>query len=300
MKNLILAFILICLLSNCSQESDESLPQRFSGEELFGSIFFLRGNAVNKISHLSELREEIEDAIEGEFDESITTIKDDIIKVISENKPSFFENFQTDIQSGNHLRIEKAIKYATKELAISSRFIFDNQIEELVSEIQISGEADLKELFEEDHILKINDLKDDPQLLREFLFNEFIIQTRFNPSGRETCLAVAAALAVVAGGVFDVGISMNVVIGFNYALASYTYVVSSGNTGQTWMFFNAGVINYLANWEGGYTGDKPCGDHPSNPCPIDDDSSNRVSSERSLSFELFVNEIAENLRSHAS
>ncbi len=306
MKNLILAFILISLISNCSQENDEPLSEQFTGEELFSSLFFLQGNAVPEISQLSSLRQEIEQAIEGEFDESITTIKDEVIKTISENNLDFFDQFQSDIQSGDHLRIENAIEYGTMELRRASRFILDNQIDKLAEEIRTLDEIELKEYLGEDQILKINDLKSgDPELLKEFLFNEFISQIRFDPAGRQTCLAVvlptAVAVGVVvvvaAGGVFDVGISMNVVIGYNYALASYTYVVSTGETGQTWMFFNAGVINYLASWGSG----DDCETYGDcNPDEHDDTDSQSSRVVKSLSFELFVNEIAENLSSHAS
>lgn len=300
MKNLIFAFILIGLLSHCS-DHEESFPKQFTGRELFSSIFFLQGNAVNEISQLNLLREEIMEATEGEFDESISMAKDEIIKTISEDDLHFFNHFQFDIQSGDHLRIQKAIEYGTLELKKASKLIYENQIEQLVEEIYSYDESALKEYFGEDQILKINALKAEPKLLKEFLFNDFITKIRNDPTGRQTCIAVFAAVVVVAGGVFDVGISMNVVIGFNYALASYTYVVSSGNTGQTWMFFNAGVINYLASWGGG---EEDCEESAFQDCPDeeeeDDEESRSYGTSSNLEFEVFINDIAVNLKSDAS
>lgn len=284
MKRLVLSLLLgLLLTASCTQQLEEPTIQTFTGEELFGSIFFLQGNAVNKISHLKSMKDEIDLSTAGDLKEALSTVKNDIIDIISKSDASFFSRFQSDVQSGNHLKIENAIKYGLAELQEASKLLYEIQIDELVEEIQTLNEEELKAYFSEENLEEVNNLKTTPDLLKKYLLNDFLTQANFDHSGaRQACLvlgpfiAVGAVLYVAAAGAFDIALSMNVVMAMNFAIASYTYVVSTGDTGETWMFFNAGVISG------------------------EEEIQNERVGKSSLSLEVFINEIAEKLNNHAS
>ena len=278
--------------SGCSLDSriDVEKNVKYSGEEIFKSIYFLNGKVVNEISHLQEMKNIIEDQ---DLTETMLAIEDFQIEIIDKIKAedtSFFINFHNNMQSGDHLKISQALTQSLDQLIEKSKDILKDQIDDIMYDLNHQNTNEIKELLGQDNIKELELFKNDPKKLKDFLFNEFLSGSYVGSSSRKTCLVLAFGLYVVAGGAFDVGISTNVVVGMNYALYAYTYINTTGDTGQTWMFFNLGVIS---------GGGDDCTIHDCDRMNYSNFNSQSRKRTENLSTELFINEIAENLKYHA-
>lgn len=188
----------------------------------------------------------------------IDSLRETAISSIDSLSPNFFPEFQNAIQSGDHIRIRDAITSGNYIMLLTSQVLFQEVLNSIMDDIRTYGDEELVEIFGDD-VDKVRGIRTDDELLKNYLFSEFLGTGENTDNGRQTCIAkaviaVAWAGGVVAAGAFDFAISMNVLIGLNYAIHAYTYINSTGNTGQTWMFFNLGVVNWLSSFTGTSSG----------------------------------------------
>ena len=313
MKKIVLLYILI-ILYGCSDDLESTEIQEInavSGQDLFTGIYFLKGDVVTKIPQLQSVKEELLEYEEVEmYFDVMDSIQQITIGKINELSPNFFKEFQEEIQSGDHIRVQNAIASSNFMLSSANQLILEDAISNLIQEIQTSGGEDLIDAFGE-NVDQVLSIRNDEEKLKDFLFTDFLNEPTVEPNGRQTCLAKAVlgvvyAVAVAAAGAIDVAISMNVIIGYNYAVMAYTYITSSGNTGQTYMFFNAGVINWLSSFgsSGAFTGYiidnndyfEECTVRNWDPEKCNDNVTLGGRNSANLEFEMFVNEVAENLK----
>ena len=296
MKHIIIGILI--LMTGCNYDSLQELPDdKIDGKELFSSLYFLNGKAVEKVPQLLEMRNDLEKYQEfSKHKNRIDSINEILVDRITTLDPNFYEEFLLEMQSGEHLNVQDAYHDGIEMLAKAYYDMAKQEINTLFEEIKTYEDNELTELFGDD-IEYIKQIRNDEELLKKYLFSDFLRNSDVIESGRKTCLAIAVAVVVVVGGVFDIALSMNVVMAMNYAIHSYTYVNATGNTGQTWMFFNAGVIDWLASWGGGGGG----GEDDCIICePSTDEEIQRTLNNRSLSYEIFINELTENLSTNGN
>lgn len=289
---IVTVFLGFLLLTACTRQTMSPLVESFTGEELFSAIFFLEGSPVSKISQLKSLKDEINSSpLAAELKSNIDSVRVAIIKTISQNNPGFFYDFRSDIQSGNHLKIQHAVKSGAVLLKETSELMYKAYIDEFMMKIQGLTDKELQHYFRQDYVSEIVSLKEKPKLLREFLFNDFLSKVKFDSSSDQACLAVGPAIAVgvvlyvAVAGAIDIVLSMNVVMALNHAIASYTYFAVTGESGQVYMFLNIGFIR------GGNSGGEKLDPERREP-----GENRRVSViAPNLFFEMFINEVAEEL-----
>lgn len=152
------------LFTSCNY-SDDSLftsndYNKFSGKELYKSIFFANGEFAKKIdSYKSNVTAFNNMTVEqkNEFNKNFSLLVDKI----EENNPSFFENFKSNLLSKDHQKVQNAIIEGGKKMYESLEIIYPN-IDNLYQKFEtdyLSGDI-LNEEGEID-IEKIEDKKDE-------------------------------------------------------------------------------------------------------------------------------------------
>lgn len=92
--------------------SIKSVQDSYSGKELFKSVFFAYGDFAKKIPMYKESVEQKNKSSKEQL-EVFNKRFDLFAEQIEKQKPSFFEDFQKDIESKDHFVIEKALKYGS-------------------------------------------------------------------------------------------------------------------------------------------------------------------------------------------
>lgn len=92
--------------------SINSVQEIYSGKELFKSIFFAYGDFAKKIPMYKESIELMNRSSKEQLD-LFDNRFDLFAEQIERQKPSFFDDFKRDIESKDHLVIEKALKYGS-------------------------------------------------------------------------------------------------------------------------------------------------------------------------------------------
>ncbi len=298
-------------LNSCQNSTEVTNIEKYSGEELFSSIFFLQGSVVEKLPQLVSLKEQILAHEQSAYVfQHIDTVRNLLIEDIRQQEPLFFASFQQDMQSGDHFKIESAMEKGMSVLIRASKRLTDQATEDLVNQIQEGSEEEIIEILGESiaaDIEHIQSIKSDKTLLTKFLLTDFLQQSRSHDNGKKMCLSptflgvalvAGVVLYVVAAGAFDVAISMNLVVGMNIAIVSYSWFHATGDTGGV-------IMSATSIYQGGSAYLNPgdgLGDCASEDADCPEDSAGSGSSQRiakstqSLAQEMFINAIAENLK----
>lgn len=92
------------------------------GKETFEAMFFLKGNMVNNISGLYQIKKEL---LSSEFGiqqlEFIDDFGTDVISILEETNPDYFNRFGEILISGNNFRIEEEINSASELIFKSAK-----------------------------------------------------------------------------------------------------------------------------------------------------------------------------------
>lgn len=121
-KKIALVLLSSFIFVNCSQQDDNintsnkdnnSILQRsgqiYTGEELFKSIFFGQGEFAKNISMYEDITNQYEQG--GMVKESLFLERfDTFVQKVTNTNPTFFNDFQTNINSGNPLVIQESLK----------------------------------------------------------------------------------------------------------------------------------------------------------------------------------------------
>lgn len=179
---ILLVFNYLFTSCNYSDYSDESLPisndyNKFSGKELYKSIFFASGEFAKNInSYKSNVTAFNNMAVEqkDEFNNNLNIL----IDKIEENYPNFFENFKSNLLSKDHQKVQNAIIEGGEKMYESLEIIYPN-IDNLYQKVEIDylngdilndkGEIDVKKIEDKkdeyDEILKYNMISSDPEVV---------------------------------------------------------------------------------------------------------------------------------------
>lgn len=116
--------------------------EKESGENLFRGIFFLQGKVADRLGSLRAQNVGLDDMPAASRDMYLSYYND-MINLIKQNDPIFFDNFKTKIASRNYSDINEALKDGTKEfysaVAKSPKFkSFFSKIDYLIKSGDIS------------------------------------------------------------------------------------------------------------------------------------------------------------------
>lgn len=89
-----------------------------SGEELFKGIFFGQGQVTQAIPELANVFNQA-GQMSAEEQSEFNAIMNETVAMIQNEKPQFFGNFKSGIQSGDHFEIDATMQDAAKVLAKS-------------------------------------------------------------------------------------------------------------------------------------------------------------------------------------
>lgn len=126
-KKIALVLLSSFIFVNCSQQDDNinttnkgnnSIVQRsekkYSGEELFKSIFFGQGEFAKNISLYNDVEKQFK---EGKLNDSDFQLRfNNFVNKLNKYNPNFFKNFQENIYSGNPLIVQNALKTGSIEI----------------------------------------------------------------------------------------------------------------------------------------------------------------------------------------
>lgn len=123
------------------------LTANFSGEELFKGIYFLDDNVGQLLSNYEEIKKAKAQLTDNELN-SLNTIKDQTVAYLNSKHPSFFNEMEASIRTGNPIQVKEillkarnlqreAIKEVTKVDYDKMNSIID--IEKAKSEISIDN-----------------------------------------------------------------------------------------------------------------------------------------------------------------
>lgn len=123
---------LTTLFTSCSKDSfskKEINLESISGEELFKSIVFADGKISSELSELKPLNKELK-SLPSETLTNYRETQVEIINFIKEKDVNFFEEFKSDILSGNPQTISNSLKEAGNEVKLfTEKELLDKNID---------------------------------------------------------------------------------------------------------------------------------------------------------------------------
>jgi SdpC family antimicrobial peptide len=125
----------------------------FTGEDLYKGLFQFRGDFANQTQMTSDAKELINSKLTESDLRKVNKAYDDVVAGINTFDPLFFQNFQSDLYSGDFNKVEKALSGAA-ETSIAA-LISDKSSTELTD----SEKSILRNLSEEYNLSDANDLK---------------------------------------------------------------------------------------------------------------------------------------------
>jgi SdpC family antimicrobial peptide len=125
LKVLSFLFASLFLFTNCSKYTSEvgSFKDTYSGEDIYKSIYFGIGDFSTKISLLKG-NVVTYDALPHKAQQQIESNAEKIIDIIKSKDAKFFNRFQEDILSKNHLQIEHALKQGATSISENIQMLF--------------------------------------------------------------------------------------------------------------------------------------------------------------------------------
>lgn len=127
----ILSVCMSVLVVSCS-EPGAVKKQLFTGQEIYQGIFFGQGPLVEAVSSLKSITR-IEDIVEktDPMFKQYVAIQDLIITTIEKSDEKFFDEFQAEISSGDHLAIQESISKGARKYLEAVNSIANKQGDEL-------------------------------------------------------------------------------------------------------------------------------------------------------------------------
>jgi hypothetical protein len=101
----------------------------YSGEDIFKGLFFFQNELSNDVSHVKEIKSEMNDLVlngdvkltaeksnltEKDINTSIKEMSDITISYISKNYPTFFDEFEQVMKSGNFYEMERVMDLSSQ------------------------------------------------------------------------------------------------------------------------------------------------------------------------------------------
>lgn len=105
--------LLVCLLvvTWTSQAKPLTVNHHYSGEEMFRGLFFLEGSYAEHLPELKSLSLNYSYKLAKSADKAmVNKTRDQIIAAIRTTHPAYFDNLRTALESGNHMKVELALR----------------------------------------------------------------------------------------------------------------------------------------------------------------------------------------------
>lgn len=90
---------------------------RYNGETLFAGLYFGEGPVAKMFPEIWESTQVAQQVSQAQNSESWNKTKAEAIAWVRTNDPDFFNRFEQDIQSGNHMRVGQAYKQGAQKLS---------------------------------------------------------------------------------------------------------------------------------------------------------------------------------------
>lgn len=145
---LVTMFLFGCSTYDIDIKSIEDNNKSFYKEIYFGST------KTSKLSHIKEIITSRNASSKSTIDEEIETIETFLTEKIEEINPDFYHNFNTKIQSGDHLLIEEALDEGGKMLE-KALYSTPELAKELLLGEKIAREVDINQFLKADGTLDV-------------------------------------------------------------------------------------------------------------------------------------------------
>jgi SdpC family antimicrobial peptide len=182
----------------------EEIAKSYSGEELFRGIFMAEGEVADKISIFDKMpirqRLQTNDSLKIKY----KTELDEIVTAIKVEQPNFFTNFEKEITSGNVLKVQTELNYASKIL-IETLIKQPKYDKAFAKTDAITSKIDIAEVSTADGKVDMNKLEE--------IINKQKLEDSFNPD----CAAVVFEVAIYVMVVVNAGIVWNAAVLINFA-----------------------------------------------------------------------------------
>jgi hypothetical protein len=160
------------MLFSCSQyDEPEYKRQSFSGEEYFKGIYFFEGEVADKIQIFSTLKQKYVLDHDVAVKEGIQKLSNEVMDIIRKEDAGFFSRFDGDIESKDHMRVEKALNDGGQRIKESIVKLFQNN-KEYHEAMKLSENIDIEKAIGSDGLV------DKKKLAK--LYEEFLVKTTNN------------------------------------------------------------------------------------------------------------------------
>ena len=92
------------------------MPSEASASEIYDGVIFKYGPVAQSVPYLKKTYDFNSVFKTEEEKEEFKTVMDAIKSRLTENNPNYFENFSTEVKSGDHLRVKAAIEQSHEDL----------------------------------------------------------------------------------------------------------------------------------------------------------------------------------------
>ena len=115
---MIISFITVLLLIACNESFSSNISEKteskYTSKEYFKGVILGYGAVAEEIPEINDyMKMSIYITDEKEYKE-LKDYNDAVVELIAKDNPSFFNQFKDDIESGNHIIVQRAIKNAGK------------------------------------------------------------------------------------------------------------------------------------------------------------------------------------------
>jgi hypothetical protein len=112
--NLPLCTLVAVISVQCNSSVEQ--PRVYSGEDLYRGIFLMQGEVADQISIFKKIKTEFPFEKDAVAMEEFNNIVDEVILILKNDNPGFFEKFKSQIQSGDHLQVKEVLDQGAEML----------------------------------------------------------------------------------------------------------------------------------------------------------------------------------------
>lgn len=299
----VFCLVFIILPTACNSLVQEVQSPEYTGKEIFMGVLMNRGPVAQLVptatSQMPDLQEVIKDA---EKIKAVLIVEDHLIAQIEKDFPTFFQDFKGSIESGDHMRVKKALKQALGVMAKSFYHLpeYKANKESLIKSRKVLSNIDYTRFVDKNG-------KVDAKALQAHVENQFESST-----SKDDCITVTiifvAAVAVLVAFVIGIETAMVVTTALGIELAIVQDIAYAGDVTVTFADDKAGggvEIGYAygGDYAGGYAyaGDYAASDTYNSDMEISYDADHGGGEGYSvkasdLRSEMIIDEIVKNLR----
>lgn len=133
-----------------------SKSNNYSGKDFFKGIFFINGEIAKNLSIITNNYDISENMDYLNNQKEFDKVQNEIIQLIEDNNPAFFDDFLISMQSKNPMLITQALKNAKNELIpVIQDLLLQNNIQYDISKYNLEDRNELNNIYE-DYVNEVN------------------------------------------------------------------------------------------------------------------------------------------------